>query len=151
MNTARLAAKSRAHLDARFREIGEIQCFTPPVRGWVKAIRESLGMSTNQLATRLGIKQPSVIALEQSEGKGTVSLATLRRAAEALDCTLVYALIPNKPLDATIRALARTLARQRLEPVEHTMMPEDQTVLPRDPEAKLDELVRDTPPRLFWN
>ena len=42
----------------------------PPVRGWIKAIREALGMSTAQLAKRLGVKQPSVVALERSEAKG---------------------------------------------------------------------------------
>ena len=68
-------------------------------------------MSTAQLAKRLGIRQPSLVALEQSEAKGTIELATLRRVAEALDCTLVYALVPNKPLETTLRDRARAFAR----------------------------------------
>ena len=84
--------------------------YAPPVRGWIKAIREALGMTTAQLAKRLGVRQPSVVALEQSEARGTIELATLRRVAEALDCTLVYALIPNKPLEATIREQRSTFA-----------------------------------------
>jgi transcriptional regulator with XRE-family HTH domain len=55
-------------------------------------------MSSAQLAQRLKIKQPSLVDLEKSEAKGSIELATLRRVAEALDCTLVYALVPNKPL-----------------------------------------------------
>jgi transcriptional regulator with XRE-family HTH domain len=55
----------------------------------------------------MGVKQPSVVALEQSEAKGTIELATLRRVAEALDCTLVYALVPNRPLEQTVRDRAR--------------------------------------------
>ncbi len=85
-------------------------------------------MSTAQLAKRLGIKQPSLVALEQSEAKGTIELATLRRAAEALDCTLVYALVPNKPLETTVRDRARAFARRRRGPVEHSMLLEDQKV-----------------------
>ena len=55
-----------------------------PARGWVAAIRSALGMTTRQLAARLRIRQPSLLAIEKSEVAGTVSLNTLRRAAEAL-------------------------------------------------------------------
>jgi predicted DNA-binding mobile mystery protein A len=151
MNKARLAAQSRSHLDERFRDLGPVTRYASPVRGWIKAIREALGMSTAQLAKRLGVKQPSVVALEQSEAKGTIELATLRRAAEALDCTLVYALVPNKPLEAIVRDRARTFARQRLGPVEHSMLLEDQKVTAKDADARLDEIVRETNPRLFWD
>src|SRR5216684_1741050 len=151
MNKANVAARSRSHLDKRFKEIGAVARFTPPVRGWIKAIREALGMSTAQLAKRLRIKQPSVIALEKSEAKGTIELATLRRVAEALDCSLVYALVPKKPLEAIVRGRARTFARRRLEAIEHSMMLENQKVRRKNPEAGLDELVRETNPRLFWD
>src|ERR1700692_107825 len=97
MKKARLAAQSRSQLDERFKELGSAERYTPPVRGWIKALREALGMSTSQRAKRLGIKQPSLVALEQSEAKGTIELATLRRVAEALDCSLVYWLGPTKP------------------------------------------------------
>jgi predicted DNA-binding mobile mystery protein A len=108
-------------------------------------------MSTAQLAKRLGIRQPSLVALEQSEAKGTIELATLRRVAEALDCTLVYALVPNKPLETTLRDRARAFARRRRAPVEHSMLLEDQKVTAKDAEARLDEIVRETNPRLFWD
>jgi predicted DNA-binding mobile mystery protein A len=151
MKKANVAARARSHLDKRFKEIGAVARFTPPVRGWIKAIREALGMSTAQLAKRLRIKQPSVIALEKSEAKGTIELGTLRRVAEALDCTLVYALIPKKPLESVVRGRARSLMRRRLEAVEHSMLLENQKVRPKNPEAGLDEFVRETNPRLFWD
>jgi predicted DNA-binding mobile mystery protein A len=153
MTKARLAAHSRSQLDERFRELGPAKRYASPVRGWIKALREALGMSTAQLAKRLGIKQPSLVALEQSEAKGTIELATLRRVAEALDCTLVYALVPSKPLETTIRDRARVFARQRRGPVEHSMLLEDQKVKARakDTEHRLDEIVRETNPRLFWD
>jgi predicted DNA-binding mobile mystery protein A len=151
MKKARLATQSRSQLDERFSELGSAKRFSAPVRGWIKAIREALGMSTAQLAKRLGIKQPSLVALEQSEAKGTIELATLRRVAEALDCTLVYALVPNKPLESTIRERARAFAHRRRGPVEHTMLLEDQKVPAKNVEARLDEIVRETNPRLFWD
>ena len=132
-----------------------------PVRGWIRAIREALGMTAEQLAKRLGVKQPSVVALEQSEAKGTIELATLWRAAEALDCTLVYALVPNKPLEQTLRERARLFARRRSEPIEHSMALEDQAledqaledqkVQRKETEAMIDEVVRETNPRRFWD
>jgi len=151
MKKARLATQSRSQLDERFRELGSAKRFSAPVRGWIKAIREALGMSTAQLAKRLGIKQPSLVALEQSEAKGTIELATLRRVAEALDCTLVYALVPNKPLESTIRDRARAFVNRRRAPVEHSMLLEDQKVPAKNVEARLDEIVRETNPRLFWD
>ena len=151
MNKARRATQSRSQLDRRFNEIGPLSRFAVPVRGWIKAIREGLGMSSEQLARRLGVKQPSVVALEQSEAKGTIALATLRRVAEALDCTLVYALVPNQPLETIVRDRARILLRRRREPVEHSMLLEDQAVSAKDSEARLDEFVRETNPSRLWD
>jgi predicted DNA-binding mobile mystery protein A len=151
MDKARLAAQSRASLDERFKEFGAVSRYTTPVRGWAKAVREALGMTTAQLAKRLGVKQPSVVAIEQSEAKETIELATLRRVAEALDCTLVYAFVPNKPLEAMVRERARLFSRRRRGPVEHSMLLEDQAVTGKGHDKHLDEIVSDTNPRLFWD
>jgi predicted DNA-binding mobile mystery protein A len=151
MNRPKLAARSRSQLQERFRKLGPAWLYAAPVRGWIKAIRQALGMSTAQLAQRLKIKQPSLVALEQSEAKGTIELATLRRAAAALDCTLVYALVPNKSLEKMVRDRARLFTRNRRRHVEHTMLLEDQPVKAKNTEALLDEVMRETNPRLFWD
>ncbi len=108
-------------------------------------------MTTEQLGKRLGVKQPSVVAIEQSEGRGTIELATLRRVADALDCTLVYAFVPNTPLEDAVRDRARAFLRRRQAPVEHSMLLEDQSVRGTSAEARLDEVVLATNPRLFWD
>jgi predicted DNA-binding mobile mystery protein A len=151
MEKARLTAYSRSHLDRRFKKLGAARRYATPVRGWVKAIREALGMTTAQLGKRLGIKQPTVVAMEQSEAKGTIELSTLRRVAEALDCTLVYALVPNRPLEAMVRDRARMFSGRRRGPVEHSMLLEDQAVTAKEAKKRLDEIVRETNPRLFWD
>jgi predicted DNA-binding mobile mystery protein A len=153
MRRTELATQTRFHLDERFRKLRPAQQYAVPVRGWVKAVRQALGLTTAQLAQQLGVKQPSVVALEQSEAKGTIELATLRRVAAALDCTVVYALVPNKPLETMVRERARAFLRQQQEAVEHSMLLEGQSVLgaPADEEARLDEVVRETNPRLFWD
>lgn len=144
--------RSRVRLDERLNRFRPADQYAPPVRGWARGIREALGMTTAQLARRLSVKQPSVVAMEQSEAKGTIELATLKRVAAALDCTLVYALVPKKPLNSTVRERAGVFARRREEAVEHSMLLEDQKVSANhdDPEARLDEIIRETNPRLFW-
>ncbi len=122
----KVALQSRSSLDQRFRNLAPIAKYVAPPRGWVKAVREALGLTTAQLAQRLNVRQPSVVALEQSEEKGTIELATLRRAAEALNCRVVYALVPNKPLDTMVRERARAFLQKRQEAVEHSMLLEDQ-------------------------
>jgi len=151
MKPPTISSQARSRLDPRFEQMRPVERYTPPLRGWIKAIRQALGMTTAQLAKRMGVRQPSAVAMEQSEVKGTIELATLRRAAEALDCTLVYALIPNKPLEATVRERARAFARRRLRPVEHSMLLEDQQVKRNESDANLEDIVRETNPSRFWD
>lgn len=151
MNKSDFAAQSRARLDPRLEQMRPTERYAPPMRGWIKAIRQALGMTAAQLAKRMGVRQPSIVAIEQSEARGTIELATMRRAAEALDCTLVYALIPNKPLDATVKERARAFARQRWKPVEHSMLLEDQQVKRNESDAYLEDTIRETNPSRFWD
>ena len=150
MKKSKSAALSRAHIDERLKDLAPAARYTPPVKGWIRAIREALGMTAEQLARRLGVKQPSVIQMEQSEAKGSIELATLRRVADALDCTLIYAFVPKKPLEETVRARARNFIRRRRAPVEHSMLLEDQKVQGTSEEARLDEVLRETSPSRFW-
>jgi predicted DNA-binding mobile mystery protein A len=151
MKRPRRSVQSRSHLDDRMRKTLSPQHLAVPLGGWIKAVRFALGLTTRQLAERLGVKQPSVVALEQSEARGSMELATLRRAAAAMNCTVVYALIPNKPLEEMVRDGARAYARKRRGPIEHSMLLEDQAVTDKDLEAEIDQIIRETNPRLFWD
>jgi predicted DNA-binding mobile mystery protein A len=84
----------------RWREVAEAQKLNlkPPYRGWIRYIRDALHMNGFQLARRVGVRQPSIARLEQKEREETITLRALRRVAHALDCELVYALIPRRPL-----------------------------------------------------
>jgi predicted DNA-binding mobile mystery protein A len=95
-------ARARQRLDERLLLLKPEERFDPPTSGWLRAIREALGMTGVQLAKRLRISPQSAEALEKSEATGTVQLNTLRRAAEALDCRLVYALVPKTSLEGAV-------------------------------------------------
>ena len=116
------------HLDKRFIALRPLAKSPRPPKGWLRAIRDALGMTTAQYARRLGVSQPRIIELEQSEVSGGVTLKTLQRAAEALGCRLVYALVPDQPLEDTVRARAELIAARQSSAVEHTMRLEDQAV-----------------------
>jgi predicted DNA-binding mobile mystery protein A len=101
-----------------------------PARGWIRATRDALGMSTRQLAHRLGVSQPTIVHLEQSEASDTIQLGSLRRVADALDCDLVYALVPRTTLQDTVTARAVELARRDVLDVDRTMRLEGQGLGP---------------------
>lgn len=116
-------------LDRRFSEIRDIlRSAERPARGWIKAIREALGMTTAQLAKRMGVAQPRVVELEKREAARVVTLQSLERAAEALDCRVIYILVPNSPLEDRINARAEAVAELHLSAVDHTMRLEKQGV-----------------------
>jgi len=133
---------ARRQLDKRLSSALNADALARPPRGWVKAIREALGMTTAQLAKRLGVSQPRVVGIEQAEAKGAITLDSLERAAHALDCRLVYALVPRKPLDALVEERATRLAAKRLDSTRHTMALEAQAVDARDEDEQRKRLIR---------
>jgi predicted DNA-binding mobile mystery protein A len=115
-------------LDQRFSAFRALVSSQRPPKGWLRAIRGALGMTTAQFGRRLGMAQPSVVELEKSEATNSITLRTLERAAEALGCRVVYALIPEEPLAETVRKRATVLADRKLATVGQTMRLEDQAV-----------------------
>lgn len=116
-------------LDRRFADIeGLARKAQRPPRGWIRAIRQALGMTTGQLAQRMGVKQPRVVELEKSESTDAITVRSLQRAAEAMGCRLVYVLVPELPLSETLNARAARIADQHLAAVDQTMGLEGQRV-----------------------
>jgi predicted DNA-binding mobile mystery protein A len=149
-NDTRLRARQR--LDERLLALKPEERFRAPPKGWVRAIRDALGMTGVQFAKRLHIRPQSVEALEKSEANGAIQLKTLRRAAEALDCTLVYALVPNTSLEGAVRERARKIAVRDLGRVAHTMKLEAQETGDANLEARIEAYIRDVlKERDLWN
>lgn len=112
-----------------------------PPAGWLKAIREALGMTATHQAKSLGVTTSTVTRLETSEADDTISLATLRRAAEALGCELQYALVPKQSLTDTLEARATALARQQMATISHSMALEAQATSRETVEAQTRALA----------
>ena len=99
-----------------------------PKSGWVRAVRETLGMSAAAFARRLGISHAGVRKLEASEASDAITLATLRKLAQALDCEVQYALVPRTSFSQHLQDQAQAVARAQLLPIAHSMALEDQAV-----------------------
>lgn len=144
---------ARQQLDKTLSLFGFARNMQPPVKGWIRAVREALGMTGTQLAQRLKVSQPRIPKLEQDELSGAVTLKTMRQVAETLDCVFVYALVPRTSLEETVRAQARKVAAARMQRVAHTMILEAQGLSEEEQRASLDaaveELVREMPKELW--
>jgi predicted DNA-binding mobile mystery protein A len=143
--------RARKRLDERLATVKPDDLLPPP-KGWIRAIRDALGMSGSQLASRLHVRAQTVDAIEKSEASDTIQLKTLKRAAAALDCTLVYALVPKTSLQDFVKTRARKIAVRDLQRVDHTMKLEAQETSNADIEARIDAYIRDTvKDRDLWN
>lgn len=132
--------RARNRLDAKFETFRPVDRFVSPPKGWVRGIRDALGMSLRQLGERLGMSAPAVKSLEEREAQGKITLKSLRRVAEALDCVVVYALVPKTSLTEMVDQRAKEVALRALGRVSHSMALEDQQV-DRDLEARIQRYI----------
>ncbi len=109
-----------------------------PTQGWLKTIREFLGMTTTQLAKKINVAQPRVINLEKNEKNTKIS--TMERIADALNCDFVYAFIPRENIDDIIYNQAKKKALKILNRVNKNMGLENQL---SDNEDTLEEVIKE--------
>lgn len=132
---------TRKQLDRTLRVFSGAAGVPVPAKGWIRAVRESLGMTALQLARRLGLSQPRISRLEKDELSGSVTLHSMKQAAAAMDCVFVYAIVPRESLESLVREKAEQVARKRLSRVSHTVQLEDQGLAADESQDILDELM----------
>jgi transcriptional regulator with XRE-family HTH domain len=81
-------------------------------QGWLRTVRRAVGVPVAEAADRMGVVQGDVYRMEHAEGSGVIGLQTLRRAAEALGCELVYGLAPK---EGTLTAMAEAIEAGRTQ------------------------------------
>lgn len=101
-----------------------------PTRGWLRAVREAIGARQEAIAKRMSIQRQSYARLETSEARGAISLSSLQKAAEAMDCEVVYYLVPRATIAKNYSELARKHDPKliHLQASEHSMALEGQAV-----------------------
>lgn len=145
----------QAHqLSKRLQGLSRPELREPPGKGWIRSIREALGMSYYQLAKRIGVSQPTVVHWEQREVKGTISLQSLKKVADALQCDLVYALAPRKPLKKILEERALQQAQASADQIGHSMSLEAQQTSSTYKKRLVKETARkllEGNPRRLWD
>jgi predicted DNA-binding mobile mystery protein A len=94
------------------------------------------------LGKRIGISQSAVIQLEASEDNNTISLSSLRKLADGLECDLVYALVPRKSLNDIMKEQARRRAESMVKSVANSMELEGQNVSDQERQHQIETISR---------
>ncbi len=116
----------RTQLDRSFMQLKTLNLKTPK-KGWIKEVRESLGMSMKDLADRLGTIKQRIERIEKDEVASKVSLETMKKTAEAMNCDFIYFVVPKNSLEETLKDQGLKAAQKILKQVGKTMALEAQT------------------------
>jgi predicted DNA-binding mobile mystery protein A len=137
MKTNKLALKQ---LDQQLTSWLHAKQLFQPKDGWIRVIRKILGMTTSQLAKKLGVDRSRIIRIEADEAKSALTVKTLIATANALNCDFVYAFIPKKPLEKMVEEQAHKIAISQVNNISHNMMLEKQMLLSKQNKEQVKEL-----------
>lgn len=138
---SKTAKLRRTQLDRQFEAAQGIRAVKTPKTGWVREVRTALGMSMNDLALRLGVIKQRIEGLEKNEAAGTVTIESLRKAAEAMNCDFVYHFVPKQGLQKTLEAQANHVAEELVKTSEHSMSLEMQGTSKSAQKALVEEIA----------
>lgn len=138
-------ALRRRQLDHQLAPLHAASLPIRPDQGWVRTLREALGMSLRQLAERAGVSKASVAQMESREARGAITLASLEKLAHAMESDLFYVILPRRGVDETVRHRAESLARRLAGEVAQSMELEGQATS----EDRVRELVEHHATRLL--
>lgn len=144
----------REQVDLKLKKLSPLLSPDLPDRGWIKLIREALGMSTNALAKKVGIDQSRISRLENAEIDGDLRLSSFKKVAEALDMKFVYGFLPKSSLEDIVYAQAKKIALERMNKVSHTMRLEAQELSSDEEKKVLNDLIQKIlieQPKDFWD
>ena len=151
-NTRRLQI---TQMSSKLRSLGKLEDLHKPHKGWINAVRTTLGMSMKQMAMRTGKTYQAIYKLEKSEAKGRITLRSLEEAAKAFEMKLVYTLVPIKgALEDIIEQRAKEMAMEIVKRTNKTMVLEDQQVSEKRLKKEVKELAKelmDQMPRNLWD
>ena len=125
-----------------------------PKEGWIRTTRTALGMTGPQLGKRMNVSKAQVSQTEKGEAGGSVTIKTMEKAAAALGCRFVYALVPEETVAELINKRARDKAKKIVEKTNEHMAIEAQTLSSEQILFEIEKLqaefIRDMPADL-WN
>jgi predicted DNA-binding mobile mystery protein A len=145
---------AREQLDKTMKSFESLKAMSAPKKGWIRAIRDTLGMTGEQLAKRLDVNQQRVARIEQDETLGKVTLNTMQNIAEAMNCVFVYGVVGRDSLEQIVRRQAEIVAKKRMARSNQMMRLEKQELSEAEKvkamQNLIDEIV-ETMPKSLWD
>ncbi|MDI9319074.1 MAG: mobile mystery protein A [Phycisphaerales bacterium] len=132
----------REQLDEKLEKLKFFASPDLPQRGWIRLMRNALGMTAQQLGKRVGLDRSRIGKLEIAEAEGDLKLSSMQKIAEGLNMKFVYGFVPATSLENMVREQARKLALQRMQQVNHTMRLEDQELSEEQKKKALEDLIQ---------
>ncbi len=128
--------------------------FSMPPNGWLRMVRNALGMSGTQLANRLSITKARISKAEQGELTGSITLKTMQNMAVAMNCRFVYAVVPDNEIEEIIKKRAYQKAREQIKSASTQMALEAQSLNDKQLAYAVDQLASEIIERMpsdLWN
>lgn len=137
---ARVARQRTRQLDAT---LAGVNIPSTPRGGWIASIRQALGMTKTQLAKRIGIPRQNLDALEKNEISRSITLASLEKAAHALECDLQYVFVPRQPLSKIVRGQAMQRARIMMQRINQSQALEASSIDSNTLNQEIEDLAKE--------
>jgi predicted DNA-binding mobile mystery protein A len=144
----------REQVDVKLKMLSPLLSSNLPEKGWIRLIREAIGMSIGSLARKVGIDPSRISRLESAEIQGDLKLSSLKKIADALDMRFVYGFVPKSSLEDMVYTQAKKNAIERMGKVNHTMRLEGQELSTDEKEKVLNDLIQKIlieQPKDFWD
>jgi predicted DNA-binding mobile mystery protein A len=145
---------AREQLNETMKNLESLKAMSAPRKGWIRAIRDTLGMTGEQLAKRLGVNQQRVARIEQDEVLGKVTLNTMQNAAEAMDCVFVYGVVARDDIEQIVKKQAEVVAQKRMARSNQMMRLEKQELSEIEKSKAMQDLVDEiveAMPKSLWD
>lgn len=129
-------------LDDQIRQYVNGQRFDRIPQGWIRSSRTAIGMTLKQLASRLGFSVPAAKNFEMREVDEAITLASLRKIANAMEMDLVYYFKPKQDsLDNLLQIRAELKAKELMERSNQAMILENQEADNKNKSREYDRLI----------
>jgi predicted DNA-binding mobile mystery protein A len=128
MKNTFLDETSLTQIDRRIEALRSVKEKANVRGGWIKYMRQALGLTLQELATLVSLPASNISQAEKREVEGKISLELLRKLANAMDCDVVYSFVPKKDIRTFINDKAMEKARATLLNADLHMKLEDQKV-----------------------
>ncbi|HBR14819.1 MAG TPA: mobile mystery protein A [Candidatus Omnitrophica bacterium] len=144
----------REQLDRKLESLKDFATSGMPKQGWIRTIRDAVGLSARQLGEKAGIDQSRISRLENAEKDGSLKLSSLQKIAQGLNMRFVYGFVAEDSLEQMVRAQAKKIALKRLKQLNATMRLEKQGIPEEEQQKVLGDMVEKIlidQPKDFWD